>query len=296
MRLRLLLVLCLLASFTTNAADTQQVLGEVRYKISAGDLSSADAITDEFCQVSGPTSGCAAAASWLARGAFLLKDPDKARVYLQRTKVMTNKLAKSVRVEDDYYLAIAIGAAIEVNAQLLASEGHTDQAVALLESELPLWKVWAIQARVQKNLDLLTLVGKPAPHLPAEAHGHPTLLFLWGHWCSDCTDQAPVIARIKQRFEDRGLRVLAPTRRHESYEDDNVTPEKEDAAIERVWKESYSGLAGVPHAADRDTMLSYGVSSTPTLVLVDRAGIVRMYAPVRMSESALASRIEPLLQ
>ncbi|MGA8028687.1 MAG: TlpA disulfide reductase family protein [Bryobacteraceae bacterium] len=289
--MRFLLALAIVAPL---AAD---VIPEVRYKISAGDLTSADAITDAFCQASGPSSECAAATSWLARGALIMKEPDRARFYLERTKRMTEELEKRIRIENDPYLATAIGAAIEVEARLLASQGKTDEAVVLLQSELPHWKLWAIQARVRKNLNLLTLEGKPAPALPPGGTGHTVLLFLWGHWCSDCTAQGPVIARIKQRYESRGLRVFAPTRRIGSVNDnDHATPEQEDAEIELVWRRSYAGLADVPHGVDYETMLAYGVSSTPTLVLIDRTGIVRMYSPFRMSETALASRLDAQLQ
>ncbi len=272
------------------------VIPEVRYKISAGDLTSAEAITDEFCRDNGPTSECADAVAWLARGAFIMKNPELTRTYLARAKRITGDLAKKTRPEDDPYLAAAIGAVVEVQARLFASEGSTDKAVALLESELPHWSLWAIQARIQKNLDLLTLEGKPAPALEPGMHGHPVLLFLWGHWCSDCTGEAPIIARIRQRYESRGLVIVAPTRRIGSVNgDDRATPEQEDAEIERVWKESYPGLADVPHRVDQSAMLAYGVSSTPTLVLIDRAGVVRMYCPFRMSEPDLARHIDALL-
>ncbi|MBV9303906.1 MAG: TlpA family protein disulfide reductase [Acidobacteriaceae bacterium] len=274
-----------------------QVIPEIRYKISAGDLTSADAIADIFCQVNGVNSECAAATSWLARGALIMKQPDRAKFYLQRTKGMTEELTKKSSVEGDPYLATAVGATIEVEAKLFALEGHADRAVALLQSELPHWKLYAIQARIQKNLNLLTLEGKRAPILPAGAAGQPVLLFLWGHWCSDCTGQAPVIARIKQRYESKGLRVFAPTRRIGTVNDnEHATPEEEDAEIERVWRESYRGLADVPHGVDQGTMLAYGVSSTPTLVLIDRTGIVRLYCPFRMSEAELSSRVNALLQ
>lgn len=90
--------------------------------------------------------------------------------------------------------------------------------------------------------------------------------------------------------------MLAPTRRRGTVGDKNATPAEEDAEIERVWKESYAGLDGVSHPVDQALMLAYGVSSTPTLVLVDRQGIVRMYCPFRLSESALANRIDPLIK
>jgi hypothetical protein len=40
---------------------------------------------------------------------------------------------------------------------------------------------------------------------------------------------------------------------------------------------------------------AYGVSTVPTLVLLDRRGIVRLYHPGNMSEAELIAAIEPLL-
>jgi hypothetical protein len=79
--------------------------------------------------------------------------------------------------------------------------------------------------------------------------------------------------------------------------DDNehATAEQENSEIEKAWKESYVGLEDVLHPVDSPALLAYGVSSTPTLVLVDRAGIVRMYCPFRLTETELATRIKPLL-
>jgi len=93
------------------------------------------------------------------------------------------------------------------------------------------------------------------------------------------------------------LRVVAPTRRYGDVPKvENPTAAQEDQEIERVWKTSYAGLDGAPHPISEAMMLRYGVSATPTLVLVDRQGIVRMYSPTRMTEAELARRIEALLR
>jgi hypothetical protein len=42
--------------------------------------------------------------------------------------------------------------------------------------------------------------------------------------------------------------------------------------------------------------LRFGVSSTPTLVLVDRAGIIRLYHPGKMTLEQLEPRVQQLLQ
>ncbi len=54
-------------------------------------------------------------------------------------------------------------------------------------------------------------------------------------------------------------------------------------------------LEGVSAPIDTETMVRWGVSSNPTLALVDRKGLVRLYTPTRLSEEELSRRIEELL-
>jgi len=282
----------LLAAATAFAAVTT----EIRFKLSAGDLASAEALAEDHLHAHGANSEYAAALSWLARGALELGNPEAAARYLAQTKALTTELLKTKRVEDDDYLETAVGASIEVEARALAARGERGDAIAFLESQAPRWKTWPIAARIQKNLNLLTLEGQPAPELDPQYRGNPVLLFLWAHWCGDCKAQAPVIARLRAKYEPRGLRVIAPTRRYGFIGDnEHPTTEQEDQEIEHVWKASYADLAAAPHPISHAMMLRYGVSATPTLVLIDRRGIVRMYRPTRMSEAELARRIETLL-
>ncbi len=43
-------------------------------------------------------------------------------------------------------------------------------------------------------------------------------------------------------------------------------------------------------------MVRYGVSTTPTFVLIDKKGTVQLYHPGRLAESELEQRIEKMLQ
>lgn len=279
------------------APASASVISDVRFKLSAGDLSSAEALVEDYHRANGTNSEYAAAVSWLARGALTLGQTDTAARYLAETKTLVAELLKTKPVDDDNFLETAAGASIEVAARIMAARGNRGKAVAFLESELPQWKTWWIAARIHKNLDLLTLEGQPAPELDAAYRGSPVLLFLWAHWCSDCKAQSPVVARLKQKYEARGLRVLAPTRRYGDVPKvDHPTAEQEDQEIEHVWKTSYAALDGAPHPISETMMLRYGVSSTPTLVLIDRQGIVRMYRPTRMTEAELSQRIEAVLR
>lgn len=272
-----------------------QVVSEIRYKLSAGDLLSAEALADEYYRANGANSEYAGALGWLARGALMLHQPELAERYVAEAKTLSAELLKAKSVDEDDYLASAVGARIEVEAKLLDGRGKREKAVSLLAGELPHWKRYSLRARIQKNINVLTLVGKPAPELNAQYRGRPVLLFLWAHWCSDCRGQAPVIERIRQKYESRDLLVVAPTRRYGDVPKvEHPTEEQEDAHIESVWKEWYSGLGGLAHPISDAMMLAYGVSSTPTLVLIDKKGIVRMYEPFRMSDRALSERIEAM--
>lgn len=210
----------------------------------------------------------------------------------------------------DKRLELALGASIEVQAQVLARRGERAEAVRFLRRELAAWHGTAIQSRIQKNLNLLTLEGKPAPPLavaewvggarpePLSAfRGRPVLLFFWAHWCGDCKDELPVIAKIRDAFGPRGLVILAPTQ-HYGYvaRGEEAAPAEETRYIEKVWASAYASLKGVPAPLSEGNFSTYGSSTVPTEVLLDRNGIVRLYHPDVMPYADLAAAIERILR
>ena len=69
----------------------------------------------------------------------------------------------------------------------------------------------------------------------------------------------------------------------------------ETAYIKAVFNQYYAGLGAVETPLSEENFARYGVSSTPTMVLVDAAGIVRLYNPGNVSYAVLARKIEGLL-
>jgi thiol-disulfide isomerase/thioredoxin len=297
-----------IAAFVLGSHLSAALIPDVRALANKADFAAAEKLLNEFAAKSGKTPEWLEAYSWLARGALNNKMYAKAEAYAAKTREMALAELKKRPMDEEPRLPIAFGASQEVHAQVLAATGARSEAVAFLQDELSKYRDTSIRTRLQKNLNLLTLEGKPAPALtatewlsakpqPIEAYrGKALLLFFWAHWCGDCKQQAPILAKVRQEFGPRGLEILAPTRYYGyASRGEDATPAQEKAHIAKVLAEHYAMLAGMPVAIDNETFMQYGSSTTPTLVLVDAEGVVRLYHPGKMTYEDLAARVEAVL-
>jgi thiol-disulfide isomerase/thioredoxin len=272
------------------------IVPEVRAALKRNDLAGAERIVEDHRQRHGVSPEWIEAQSWLGRGALAARQFDRAQAYAEETRRLV--LARTPHPDADRRLSIALGASIEVRAHAMAGRGGRDQAVRFLRSELKRWHRTSIRTRIQKNINLLNLEGKPALPIdtslwlgpkPASLKGRPVLLFLWAHWCGDCKGQAPVLARIAREY---GIALVGVTQRYGYVAGgEEATPEQELKYIDEVRRQYYSALDFMPVPVSEETFRNYGASTTPTLVLIDRAGIVRMYHPGHMSYEELAPRV-----
>jgi len=250
------------------------------------------------------------ALSWLARGAASMQQWTQASAYASETRRLSEQqLAASKRKLDaEPHLPVALGAAYEVLAQGMAEQGQHAKAVSLLRSALARYGNTSIRARLQKNLNLLALVGQPAPPLRAAQYlgpkppalaslkGSPVLLFFWAHWCVDCKAEVPVIARLRQEFAREGLVVIGPTQRYGyAAQGADASPAQERAYIESVRQRYYSSLPDMPVPLSQQNFSAYGASTTPTLVVLNRAGQVAMYHPGALSYDELRAALEKVV-
>ncbi len=295
-----------LAAVAAGAA-TVDLVTEVRSLVARGDFAQAEKRIAER-RGGAERVEVAEAVSWLGRGALAAGRYDLAAARAAEARQLSLDLLRSRQLDDEKHLPLALGASIEVHAQVLAATGHRGEAVDFLRGELKTWGGTSIYERIQKNINLLSLEGKPAPPLTASTwlagkprtlaslRGHPTLLFLWAHWCADCKGMAAPLAELLKTYAPRGLEIVGPTRLYgDAAGGMDAPPDQELKYIEQVRRASYAPLGDMPVPVGNEIFRTYGVSTTPTLVLIDRSGVVRLYHPGAMTQTELHSRIEPLL-
>jgi peroxiredoxin len=138
----------------------------------------------------------------------------------------------------------AINAAI-----VLAARPSSDELVRmhLVGAPAPAWS------------NVTALSGAPASL--ASLKGKVVLIDFWASWCGPCRMIAPRLSALKDRFGAQGLAVVGVT-----------TDEAERAA---VFAERHQMHYPSVVDKDGDTSRAYGITGLPTMILVDKKGIVR---------------------
>jgi thiol-disulfide isomerase/thioredoxin len=280
------------------------VVTDVETAMSRGNFPLAEAILQSYRAQHGVTPEFLEALSWLARGDLMTRQFDQADARAKETEQLAVEALAKRNLDAEPHLPIALGAAIEVQAQVLTANGDRTGALALLRKDLAAYRNTSIRTRIQKNIHLLTLEGRPAPALEEHDYlgakpvplvalrGKPVLLFFWAHWCPDCKQEEHILAAIAREYAPKGLVLIAPTQ-HYGYvaSGEDAGPAEELKYIEQIRHQYYADLLGVPAPLSEANFRNYGASTTPTLVLIDRQGIVRLYHPGAMTLDELRAAL-----
>ena len=244
----------------------------------------------------------------IARAKLALRQVAAAQAYARQTEQLCRHELLHRSLDAEPRLPLALGGAIEVQAQAMAQNGDRGAALGFLRQALREYGNTSLQARLQKNLNLLTMEGKPAPALvetqylgpkplPLSAlRGRPVLLFFWAHWCADCKHEGPIISQLEREFAPQGLVLLGPTQRYGyAAAGEPAAPQAELQYIDSVRRQYYGDLSNMPVPVSKVNFDRYGASTTPTLVLIDRRGFVAMYHPGVLSYEQLRDEIEKVV-
>jgi thiol-disulfide isomerase/thioredoxin len=284
------------------------IVDDVRVELAQNNFAGANAKLSAYRSQQGDTPEYIEGLSWMARAALTAKQLDQAESFARQTEKLSRQQLYNRKLDAEPHLPTALGAALEVQAQVLVARGLQSQAVLLLKHAITTYGTTSIRPRLQKNLNLLGMVGQAAPALNinqylgtrptalAQLKGSPVFLFFWAHWCSDCKAEGPILTQLRSEYASRGLKVIAPTQLYGyAAAGEDAKPRTELSYIGQVWSRYYSGLQDVPVPVSKANFDVYGASTTPTLVIIDRTGQVAMYHPGAMSYNDLRAAIERVL-
>ncbi len=289
-------------------APETNVIADVRAAIAEDDFEGAEQILDQYRTADGTTLKAIAALSWLGRGALAADKLDRAEQYALEAYDLAVAELDGRSPDEDRDLEIGLGAAIEVQAHVQARRGARSDAVYFLRREIDTYGDSVLHKRIQKNINLLSLEGQVAPAIEAAEHlgrpapsaeeldGKVVILFFWAHWCPDCKAESPILATLLDKYRSQGLEIVAPTQRYGFIgRRRDVGSDEELQHIHKTRDSDYAFLRDEAVPVSEASHKRYGVSTTPTVVLVDRQGIVRLYHPGQMTEAELEAAIRPLL-
>ena len=150
------------AQTPASAPAPKTIVNLVRDAIAENDFRKAEQLVRADMKALGRTPLAIEAFSWLGRGALARNQYDVAMTYASRTYEMVEEQLKTRQLDDESHLPIALGAAIEVQANALAGQGRRSEGLMLLQREIEHFKGTSITTRLNKNVNLLGLEGQPA--------------------------------------------------------------------------------------------------------------------------------------
>ena len=197
----------------------------------------------------------------------------------------------------------AISSAIEVQAQVAAARWRTvGRRSPSCERELRTYRETSLAKRIQKNINLLTTRGPPgagardsrrrsARHGPrlADVKGRSSSSSSGRTGVPDCKIQGPILAKLREAVSSR--RDSRSSRRRSATATWRAAPRISGrgaaATSSRSATSTYPFLADLPVPLGVANHQRYGVSSTPTVVILDRQGWCGSIIPGRMTEAEL---------
>src|ERR1041385_3477899 len=136
-----------IALFLPDLRAAGTIIKDVRAAIDHDDFARGSELIRAYRAANGATPEVIEAVSWMARGELAAKNLDAAEKYSQETYNLSKDALKKRPLDQDRVLPIALGAAIEVQANVFALRGERSGSVAYLQGELKKYYATSIRAR-----------------------------------------------------------------------------------------------------------------------------------------------------
>ena len=299
----------LAATAQGSPIEISELVGQMRDMAWAEEVDAAQALIEQQRSHQDVSSArWLVAASWLGRGASFAERWDVADRYAREAYDGSLTLLDERALDAGRQLSTALGAGIEVLGRVQDARGDRAGAVEFFQAQRERYKGTSIETRIQKNVLLVSLEGQPFPVLDVEHHlgdplpsadslkGQVVVAFFWAHWCGDCKHQLPILEQLHENYGERGLAILGPTQLYGYVSrGQDATPEQELAYLRGAYQERYPIPSWMSVPVSQQNFLDFGVSTTPTLVIIDRDGIVQLYNPGNLPYEELSAHVERLL-
>ena len=134
------------------------------------------------------------------------------------------------------------------------------------------------------------LLGKAAPEINlrmwivghpvtlADLRGKVVMLEFWATWCKPCQEMFPKLTSLYEQESKNGLEILGITRHYMAY-GGTLEAKNEELGLIRKTVSDHGVTFRVAVADDEGLQTTYGANGLPTVVLIDRNGIVQYAGP-----------------
>ena len=155
---------------------------------------------------------------------------------------------------------LAVGDAVDLAFARTGTEQTARVTLAAFPSQDDMMRMDLVGAFAATWKDVAVVAGSFPASIGA-MRGRVVLLDFWATWCAPCRVAIPKLDALQARFGAQGLTVLGVS--------------TEDAQDVAAFVQRMGMRYGVASDKHGETTRSYGVTSLPTLIVIDKRGVVR---------------------